>query len=63
MQNLLFKVHQSVLCDKSIFFNDMFNMHAELSPIDGQSDDKPIVLPAQVTEGVFELFLSVCYNK
>jgi len=64
-QKSLFKVHQSVLCDKSAFFKTMFNAHheANLSATDGQSNANLIILPDQVMEAAFELFLSVCYNK
>jgi len=63
VQNVLFKVHQSVLSDKSIAFKQMFGATEDCGVItlDGHTDDKP--LPPPVTEAGFELFLSVCYNK
>lgn len=39
------------------------NDYAGIFPIDGLTDDKPILVPEQVTDDAFELFLSVCYNK
>ena len=65
-QNTLFKVHQSVLSDKAIFFKTMFCAPCEAGyamPYDGKSDDNPIIVPDQVTAAGFELFLCVCYNK
>ncbi|KAI5997821.1 hypothetical protein F5J12DRAFT_791722 [Pisolithus orientalis] len=34
-----------------------------LPQTDGHSDEKPIIVPDQVSDLGFELFLSVCYNK
>lgn len=64
VENMLFKVHKSVLSDQSMTFRDMFgaNRDAGLDPVDGKSDEQPIVIP-EVAAEVFELFLSVCYNK
>ncbi|KAI6003446.1 hypothetical protein F5J12DRAFT_837913 [Pisolithus orientalis] len=45
-------------------FRDMFgtNSDAGLVPVDGKSDEQPIIITEVTAEG-FELFLSVCYNK
>ncbi|KAI6141429.1 hypothetical protein BKA82DRAFT_1005798 [Pisolithus tinctorius] len=45
-------------------FRDMLgtNSNAGLVPVDGKSDEQPIVISEVTAEG-FELFLSVCYNK
>ncbi|KIM59846.1 hypothetical protein SCLCIDRAFT_27079 [Scleroderma citrinum Foug A] len=67
VQNALFKVHQSVLSDKSLIFKDMFNVDKDcgvgVPQTEGSSDDHPILLEGLITEVGFELFLSVCYNK
>ncbi|KIK39206.1 hypothetical protein CY34DRAFT_25364 [Suillus luteus UH-Slu-Lm8-n1] len=63
--NSLFRVHASILGDKSLAFQDMFaaSQGTKLEQVDGSTDDKPICVPLQVSESAFELFLSVCYNK
>lgn len=64
VENTLVKVHGSILSDKSMTFRDMFgtNSDAGLVPVDGKSDEQPIIITEVTAEG-FELFLSVCYNK
>ncbi|KAL4066458.1 hypothetical protein V8B97DRAFT_2065509, partial [Scleroderma yunnanense] len=66
-ENLLFRVHKSVLCDKSITFKEMFTANEDseaiLHPVDGASDTESIIVPNQVTTAAFKLFLLVCYNK
>jgi len=61
----LFKVHASILGDKSESFHDMFdvNLEATTQQIDGQTEDSPILVPPLVSKMAFELFISVCYNK
>ncbi|KIJ16907.1 hypothetical protein PAXINDRAFT_10614 [Paxillus involutus ATCC 200175] len=61
----LFKVHASILADKSESFHDMFgaNLEATTPQIDGGTEDTPILVPPSVSEDAFELFISVCYNK
>ncbi|KAG1726859.1 hypothetical protein EDD22DRAFT_853498 [Suillus occidentalis] len=63
--NSLFRVHASILGDKSLAFRDMFaaSQGTKLEQVDGSTDDKPICVPSQVSKSAFELFLSVCYNK
>ncbi|KAG1863037.1 hypothetical protein F4604DRAFT_1929213 [Suillus subluteus] len=57
----LFKVHASILGDKSLGFRDMFaaSQDTQLEEVDGSADDKPIFVPLQVSENAFELFLSM----
>lgn len=67
-QNVLFKVHKRILADKSLTFETMFyaNEHAGILPLRqdrGSTDDKPILVPEQISDTAFELFLSVCYDK
>ncbi|KAG1886263.1 hypothetical protein F4604DRAFT_1917996 [Suillus subluteus] len=61
----LFRVHTSILRDKSLAFQDMFaaSQGTQLEQVDGSADDKPICVRSQVSKSAFELFLSVCYNK
>ncbi|KAI6008055.1 hypothetical protein EDC04DRAFT_2661731 [Pisolithus marmoratus] len=65
VRNVLFKVHKNVLSDKSITFKTIFDaeVHADVLPIGGLTDNKAILVPEQISDDAFELFLSVCYNK
>jgi len=62
-ENLLFKVHRSILSEKSTTFREMLTGHSDIGAFecDGMNDERPIV--TEVTADDFELFLSVCYNK
>ncbi|KAG1847012.1 hypothetical protein DFJ58DRAFT_843329 [Suillus subalutaceus] len=46
----LFRVHASILGDKSLAFRDMFaaSQGAQLKQVDGSADDKPICVPSQM---------------
>ncbi|KIJ13004.1 hypothetical protein PAXINDRAFT_156687 [Paxillus involutus ATCC 200175] len=58
----LFKVHESILLEKSEVFQDMFRAQNEVGALmipitDGQTEAAPVVLPATISETAFELFL------
>ncbi|KAI6148210.1 hypothetical protein EDD17DRAFT_1901076 [Pisolithus thermaeus] len=65
VQNMLFKVHKSILLDKSLTFKTMFDAsdHTGIPLVNGFTDNKVILIPKQVMDTTFKLFLSVCYNK
>ncbi|KAG1722222.1 uncharacterized protein EDB91DRAFT_1256169 [Suillus paluster] len=46
----LFKVHASILGDKSLGFRDMFaaSQDTQFEEVDGSTDDKPIFVPSQI---------------
>ncbi|KIM63561.1 hypothetical protein SCLCIDRAFT_1173263, partial [Scleroderma citrinum Foug A] len=64
VENVLFKVHRSVLVDKSLFFRDMFDVTHDFGfdESQGSSDQNPIINEGSTVQG-FELFLSVLYDK
>ncbi|KAI9571407.1 hypothetical protein HD554DRAFT_2036816 [Boletus coccyginus] len=61
----LFKVHESILLEKSETFQDMFRAHDKLGtvPTDGHIEALPIILLATISEGAFELFCFQCLIK
>jgi hypothetical protein len=62
VENTLFKVHRSYLCQVSEAFREMFMAPIPGGVPEGSSDERPIVLD-QVEAKEFEMFLSVIYGK
>jgi hypothetical protein len=65
VENALFKVHATQLSCTSIAFEEMFSVGSQLpltEGTEGSSDDHPIIIP-ELSMNMFELFLSVAYNR
>jgi len=58
----LFKIHRSYLCQVSEAFRDMFMAPIPSGVLEGSSDERPIVLD-QIKASEFEMFLSVIFGK